>query len=305
MEMRIFGKTGMEISRLGIGLAEIGYRLVIEEKDQASCVLNSALDLGINFLDTAACYGISEELIGYTVSHRRDEYILSTKCGHITGEQSGKEWTVQTVRENVEQSLIRMKTDHMDIVHLHSCSTDILKQGEVVDVLIRIKEEGKTRFIGYSGDNEAALWAVDSGLFDSLQTSFNLVDQKARYKLLKRAYEAGMGVIAKRPIANIVWNAQRCPSRYADEYYERANKMRNETPFPNGRLSDDPEDAVLLALGYVLSFPEIHTAIVGTANVDHLRKNIEMLNTLPLAEETVKDLNKLFDRMGQEWVQLT
>ncbi|MGB5060349.1 MAG: aldo/keto reductase, partial [Candidatus Promineifilaceae bacterium] len=91
MEKRTLGKTNLEISRLGLGLSELGYRLTLAEEAQASQVLNGALDAGINFLDTSACYNISEELIGRTVAHRRDEFILATKCGHVAGGYQGQD----------------------------------------------------------------------------------------------------------------------------------------------------------------------------------------------------------------------
>jgi len=160
MGTRIFGNTGLTVSRLGIGLAEIGFELTLEEINTASNVLNTALDAGITFLDTSACYDISEELIGRTIAHRRDEYTLATKAGHVTGGYVGESWTAQTVRDSIDRSLVRMKTDHLDLVQLHSCNVDVLERGEVIAVLQQAKQVGKTRFIGYSGDNEAALWAV-------------------------------------------------------------------------------------------------------------------------------------------------
>ena len=93
MEKTILGKTGLEVSRLGLGVSEIGHILSLEDERQAGEVLNAALDLGINFLDTAACYGVGEELIGRTVSHRRDQYVLATKAGHVTEDYSGEPWT--------------------------------------------------------------------------------------------------------------------------------------------------------------------------------------------------------------------
>ena len=178
MDMNILGNTGLQVSRLGIGLAEIGVQITHEEGSEAARVLNIALDNGINFLDTAGCYGISEELIGNSISHRRDEYILATKCGHATGDYQGESWTAQTIRDSVDRSLERMKTDYLDLVQLHSCSVDILKRGEVTEALLDAQRIGKTRFVGFSGDNESANWAIDSGLFDTLQTTFNLVDQR-------------------------------------------------------------------------------------------------------------------------------
>ena len=99
MEMRTLGHTDLRVSRLGVGLSEIGYELTLADEPEAARVLNAALDGGIRFLDTSACYGVSEELIGRTVAHRRDEFILATKCGHASGGYAGREWTAETIRE--------------------------------------------------------------------------------------------------------------------------------------------------------------------------------------------------------------
>ena len=141
------------------------------------------------------------------------EYVLATKCGHVTGGYQGKEWTAQTVTDSIDRSLVRLKTDYVDIVQLHSCGVDVLERGEVIEALLAAKQAGKMRFAGYSGDNEAAAWAIASGHFDTLQTSFNLTDQRARTRLFPQAEEAGMGVIVKRPIANGAWGAAKQPER--------------------------------------------------------------------------------------------
>ena len=299
MQQTTLGKTGLTVSRLGAGLSEIGYRLTLSEAATASTVLNTALDAGINFLDTAACYNISEELIGQTISHRRSEYTLATKCGHITGGYIGQEWTVPTVTDSIDRSLKRMKTDHLDLVQLHSCGVDILERGEVIEALQAARNAGKTRFIGYSGDNEAARWAVDSGLFDTLQTSFNLVEQHARTKLFGRAKAQNMGIIIKRPIANGAWGAAQSPSGYADEYFRRGQLMLAEGPVP-----DAPHNHILLALGFTFAHPEVDTAIVGTHNPAHMRSNIAMVeNELPIDNTVVEELHRRFDRLGQDWIQ--
>jgi len=168
METKKLGKTDIDVTRLGVGLAEIGYQLTFAEEREAGDVLNFALDGGINFLDTSACYDISEELLGRTVSHRRDEYALATKCGHVAGGYEGEDWTAQTVADSIDRSLTRMKTDYLDLVQLHSCGLDVLERGEVIEVLQAAQQAGKTRYIGYSGDNDAAMWAVESGYFDTL-----------------------------------------------------------------------------------------------------------------------------------------
>lgn len=309
METTDFGNTGLEITRLGLGLAEISRQERSKVVEEADRVLNAALDGGINFLDTAACYGRTEEIIGATVAHRRDEYILATKCGHTTDDgdrgtpwTEHKSWTGAAVSESIDRSLRRLQTDHLDIVQLHSCDVEVLKNGEVIEALAQAREAGKTRFIGYSGDNAAARWAVDSGLFDSLQTSFNLVEQHARTKGLFEAAEArGMGVIIKRPVANGAWGKGRSPYEYADEYFRRAQIMEGM-----GALPQAPEDPILLALGFVLAQPQVDTIIVGTHNPLHLSSNIEMVtHQLPIPTETVDALQRRFEEADDGWFQLT
>jgi aryl-alcohol dehydrogenase-like predicted oxidoreductase len=300
MDFNPLGQTGLNVSRLGAGLSEIGSELTLAQEDTARQLLNAALDGGINFLDTSACYGISEDLIGRTIAHRRADYLLATKCGHRWEGYTGQPWTAQIVRDSIDRSLTRMRTDYLDLVQLHSCETTVLEQGEVIQALLDAKQAGKTRFIGYSGDNEAAQWAVASGPFDTLQTSFNLVDQHARTRLFPEARNRGMGIIAKRPIANGVWAAPASPSHYADQYFERAQKMLDLGSIPHA-----PENPVLLALGFTLAHPEVDTAIVGTQNPQHMENNLNWLaNELPIAPEAVRELWSRFDQLGKNWIQL-
>ena len=301
MEMRQLGHTGLQVSRLGLGLAELGSRFALARKAEAGRILNLALDQGINFLDTAACYGTAEELIGATIAHRRQGYVLATKAGHAVGDDGGSSWTAETVRDSIERSLRRMQTDHLDLVQLHSCSTTVLERGDVIQVLLDAKEAGKTRFIGYSGDNEGAQWAVEHDVFDTLETSFNLVDQWARQNLFPLARRKGMGIIAKRPIANAAWGRETSPSFYAQEYHRRAQIVADMGPLPG-----TPDDPILLALGFVFAHDAVDTAIVGTADPEHLRSNLRgMEEALPIPAEVVAELERRFDQAGERWAQET
>jgi len=306
MERVTLGRTGVSIGRLGLGLSEIGHILALEDRDQAGKVINAALDNGIDFLDTAACYGIGEEMVGLTVAHRRDEYVLATKAGHIAGGYEGEAWAAKTIEDSIDRSLRRMKTDHLDLVQLHTCDIDTLERGDAIRVVQDAKTAGKTRFIGYSGDNEAARWAVDSGLFDTLQTSFNLVDQGARNGTLQAAQASGMGVIAKRPIANAVWGEPEVPRpypqirHYGEEYFARAEEMLAEGPVPGA-----PEDRILLALGFTLGHAEVNVAIVGTLDPEHMAANLARMESgLPIDRAAIDELYARFDRLGGDWRQL-
>ena len=268
-----------------------------EAVEKAGLILNEALDSGINFLDTAACYGNSEELVGSAVGHRRDEFVLATKAGHVTGNATGEPWTASVIAESIDRSLRRLKTDHLDLIQLHSCSKEVLERGEVIEALYSARDAGKTRFIGYSGDNEDAVWAIDSGAFDTLQTSLNIVDQFSRTDLLRPAQQRGMGVIIKRPIGNAVWGGVETRLKPPTTYASRASKMADIGPVPK-----EPDDPILLALGFVFGHPEVDTAIVGTTNMEHLHSNIGMVEqSLPIATEAVEELHRRFDNLGKSW----
>jgi aryl-alcohol dehydrogenase-like predicted oxidoreductase len=292
METKILGKTGLRVSRLGAGLSRIG-RLGLEAESQASEVLNIALDSGITFLDTAACYWFSEQLIGRTIAHRRTEYVLCTKCGHRVPGYEGQEWSARLISNSVENSLRCLKTDHLDLLLLHSCDLNTLQNGESVQAILKAKEQGKTRYIGYSepnaGDNRAVRWIVDSGLFDALETSFNLAEQRALFDILTWAEECNLGIIIKQPIAEAAWGLSSAPSWQSKSFFERSGRMAALGPLP-----DAPQDPILLALGFVLAHPEVDTAIVGTANPKHMRENIDRLRSLPISTQTVEELHRRY-----------
>jgi len=302
LEKRTLGKTDMNVTRLGLGLAEIPRHDDSQsDVEAAGRVLNAALDGGINFLDTAACYGETEEMMGKTVAHRRDEYFLATKCGHVTGVATGKPWSVETIEQSIDRSLKRLQTDHVDLLQLHSCPLEVLEQGDVIEALQRARDAGKTRYIGHSGDNKAARWAVESGHFDTLQTSYNLVEQHGHTKkLLSLAHEKGMGTIIKRPVANGVWGKATSPYAYGDEYHRRSEIMRELGP-----LDGEPEDPYILTMGFTLAHPNVDVAIVGSHNPAHVQSNIEIVeNQLPIEGSVVQELYRRFEQLEDNWSQL-
>ncbi len=300
MEKRVLGKTGMDVSVLGFGGAEIGF----EKAEEASVgtLLNAALDAGLNVIDTAECYGgtdghpSSEELIGKAVAHRRNDFFLFTKCGHNSGFPDDKDWDVALLKKSIDRSLSRLQTDCVDLIQLHGASLDLLKQGDVINVLQEARQAGKTRFIGYSGDSDTALYAVKSGAFDTLQTSVNIADQECADLTLPEAVKQNMGVIAKRPIANVAWRNGANPpdNSYAKTYWERLQAL--QYPF----LST-PE-AVAMALRFTLSLPGVCTAIVGTKNPERWQKNADLLAAGPLSQSEMEAIRDRWHEISKgEW----
>ncbi|MFN3653026.1 MAG: aldo/keto reductase [Armatimonadota bacterium] len=295
MEKRVLGGTGMEVSVLGFGGAEIGFEEASVETVER--LLHGALDAGLNVIDTAECYADSEELIGRAVSGRRGDFYLFTKCGHASGIDL-PDWDPRLLEQSIDRSLRRLRTDCVDLVQLHSCTEEALRQGDVIEVLRRARDAGKTRFIGYSGDREAARYAVECGAFDTLQTSVSIADQQPLELTLPLARERGMGVIAKRPIANAAWRyAERPENSYHQPYWERLQAL--QYPFLRG----DMREAAGRALRFTLSTPGVHTAIVGTGKPGRWKENAELLAAGPLPPAEYEAIRSRWREVaGEDWV---
>ncbi|HEY7715804.1 MAG TPA: aldo/keto reductase [Candidatus Binatia bacterium] len=295
MEKRRLGNTDMNVSVLGFGGSEIGYERA--PLPSVSKLLNGALDAGLNVVDTAECYVISEELIGKAIGGRRADYNLFTKCGHERG-WSYPDWRPASLWKSIERSLSRLKTDHVDLLQLHSCSEAELRKGDVIEFLRRARERGYTRHIGYSGDGQAALYAVNCGEFDTLQTSINIADQQALDLTLPAATTRNMGVIAKRPLANVAWENGDRPPRdgYGYPYWQRLQKLKYDF------LRDDLDRSVATALRFVLTIAGVHTAIVGTTKPGRFSENAAALQAGALPKELFESIRSRWGEVaGSDW----
>ncbi|MGE5346124.1 MAG: aldo/keto reductase [Acidithiobacillales bacterium] len=269
MERRALGGTGLSVSVLGFGGAEIGYEGASLKTVEA--LLGGALDAGLDVIDTAECYYESERLIGRAAGHRRREFFLFTKCGHDQG-IGLPEWTPRLVEASVERSLRLLRTDHLDLLQLHSCDEKVLRKGDLIDALERLRSSGKTRFIGYSGDSADAVAAVRTGRFDVLQISISVADQEVIELVLPEARAAGMGIVAKRPVANAAWRTGKRPAdAYHHTYWERLLKL--DYPF----LKRPLPEAVGTALRFTLAVPGVATAVVGTKTPGRWEANAALL----------------------------
>jgi aryl-alcohol dehydrogenase-like predicted oxidoreductase len=298
MERRLLGATGMAVSPLGFGGAEIGF----EDPGLAAVerLLGAALDAGLNVIDTAECYSAgteesaSETRIGQAVGHRRDDFFLFTKLGHAAL-LPGEHWEPAVLRASIDRSLKRLRTDCVDLLQLHSCSEDLLRAGEVIEVLREARAAGKTRFIGYSGDSAPARYAVACGAFDTLQTSVNVADQECFDLTLPLCAERGMGVIAKRPIANAAFLFDAPRSDYSRPYWERLQALA----YPWLKSAD----ALRTALRFTLAAPAVGVAIVGTANPERWVSNAALLSEGPLPEAEFAAIRARWREVaGADWV---
>jgi len=226
--------------------------------------------------------------------------------GHVVNGEIAwfKGWSDKEITQSIERSLRRLRTDRLDVVHLHSCDLKTLKRGEAIEALEKARKAGKARYIGYSGDNDAARWAVDSGRFDTLMTSINIADQQAIELTLPLARAKGMGVIAKRSIANAVWRYDSVKDGMSDAtYWHRLQKLNYEFLRGDARKQQGPGSPADIALRFTLAVPGVHIAIVGTSNPDRYRQNAELLRAGPLPKELVDSIRARWKEMaGLSWV---
>jgi aryl-alcohol dehydrogenase-like predicted oxidoreductase len=289
MIRRVLGRTGLEVSVLGFGGSEIGF-----ERCPVATVrhlLEDALEAGLDVVDTAECYGDSEALIGEALAGRRHQVRLFTKCGHFEG--SGRDdWRPVSLERSIARSLARLRTDHVDLLQLHTCPEEDLRRGEVIEVLERARQRGQTRFLGYSGDGAAARYAVECGRFDTLQTSISIADQEAIELTVPAARARNLGVIVKRPIANAAWRTGRRPDNaYHHVYWERLQRLDYDF------LRRSPSEAIGAALRFTASIAGVHTLIVGTTRPGRWRQNAASFGAGVMAADE-------FARIRARWQQV-
>jgi aryl-alcohol dehydrogenase-like predicted oxidoreductase len=288
---RPYGGTGLQVPPLGYGAASAGDPELSEA--EAEALLNGAVDAGATLIDTARSYGLSEERIGRHLSRRRQELVLSTKVGY--GVPGLPDWTGPAVEAGIDLALGKLQTDVIDIVHLHSCPSEVLRRGEVAEALVRAREAGKIRVAAYSGDGDALDLAIESGRFGGIQTSVNLCDLASMEKgTVARAAARGMGILAKRPLANAPWARTAPPAgdEAAAAYFQRWSRLAYDL----GGFK--PAE---VALRFAAHAPGVAAAIVGTRSLARLSAHLAAVARGPLPEALESALLARWRERGEGW----
>lgn len=288
IEQRPYGQTGLLVSALGLGAAQVGDARLSDH--DAAALLAATVDAGITLIDTAPSYGLSEQRIGRYLASRRNQTVLSTKLGY--GVAGIEDWTGPCITAGIEQALRVLRTDRLDIAHLHSCPQSTLARGDVVDALERAKRDGKIRALAYSGENQDLAFAVSMQRFDGFMASLNICDQRVLDDTLPLLQ--GKGFIAKRPSANHPWRFNAIPlGDYCETYWQRWQAMG----LPNYGLAWGE-----LAIRFALSVPDVASAIVGTGSLAHLRQNIEWAAAGALDAPVIAEWRTRFRTHDQDWI---
>jgi len=295
---RTLGRTGLEVSTLGYGAMELRGQPTGPElnDDDASTLLNTLLDEGVNFIDTSIDYGRSEDVIGDTIAHRRDEYVLASKCGCVPGAPQGSEHvhTADNIRNGVESSLRRLKTDHLDLVQFHrSLHRDEFDAEGALNELLALRAEGKVRFLGVSAVLPTLDEQIDMGVFDAFQIPYSAL-QREHEDVITRASDAGMGIIVRGGVA------RGAPDDWDHRPYYMISSETMRAYWDAAGLDDllDDMSRIEFMLRFTLSHPALDTTIVGTANLDHLRDNLRAAQQGPLPPDMLAEAKRRLDAAG-------
>ena len=295
---RTLGRTGREVTALGFGAMELrgasrGPEVSDEEADK---LLNAVLDAGINFIDTSIDYGQSEERIGKFISGRRAEYFLATKCGCVPDAPMGSDHvhTAENIRAGVENSLRRLRTDHLDLVQFHrSLTQKELEADGGLQELLKLREEGKVRFLGVSGTLPNLDEQIDMGVFDAFQIPYSAL-QREHEGVIARAAAAGAGVIIRGGAA------RGAPTDWEGKLYYMVSPDELRRRWELARLDELLGDMSRMefTLRFTLSNPDLDTTIVGTKDAGHLRDNVAAALKGALPDELYQEAKRRLAEAG-------
>jgi aryl-alcohol dehydrogenase-like predicted oxidoreductase len=315
MNYRKFGNTDWKVSEVGLGTWQIGADWGDVDNSTAEKVLASAVENGVNFFDTADCYGegLSESRLGKFIKTLSSNTIISTKLGRFPRPGWPDNFSLEQFRKHTENSLKRLGVDSLDLTQVHCPPTDLLKKGEVFEWLRTLKQEGKIKQFGFSVESmeEAKICLQEEGVA-SLQIIFNILRQKALETIFKEAQEKQVALIIRLPLASGLlsgqFNRDTCFAENDHRNFNRDGQKFNvgETfsglPFEKGLdLVDDlknlvPKDQTLsqFALRWILDFEAVSVVIPGSKNPQQVLNNCVASSLPPLTKATHKALRSLY-----------
>ena len=292
LEKRNLGNTGHQVTFLGFGALEIGRNWGLGEgreverpsAEVAGQVLNTVLDLGINLIDTASAYHASERRIGATISGRRAEYILASKCGeHSREPQTYYDFSYQAIKDSIDRSLALLQTDTIDLMQIHfgPDPAKVLDDGETVAAMKAAQKEGKIKLLGASTGGEIAQRCIESGDFQVMQLNYSLLS-RGDEALVKLCGRRGLGVLIRGGLG-----AGRLTPRVLPHLDNLDPDTRRKITAWLELVDGEADKLVTLALRFLYRNADVTSVLAGSKNVDHVRKNLELLE-LELDEELIE-----------------
>ena len=288
MKYRTLGKTGLQISAVGLGtMVHAGHFGPMKDSESLSAI-DTALDLGVNFIDTSDAYGAgySETLLGNALKGKRDKVILATKGGNVmVGPDRGKRiFDPAYISRVMDESLRRLQTDSIDLIQLHNPTVDVIERGEVWNVLQRAKQAGKIRHYGVSINTmEEGIAAVKDGRAETIQVEYNLLAQEPRENIFPLAAQSNVGIIARIPLKRGILTGKMSAadeSRFQGDDV-RARSFKGE-PFLKELAKADRLRFLVhgpikslgqAAIAFCIAHPAVSVVIPGARNAEQMREN--------------------------------
>ena len=295
MQYSALGKTGLTVSKLGLGGAPIGGDFGVVSDQQAIEVIHSAIDLGINFFDTAPLYGRgeSERRYGIALKGKREQVVLATKAV-----MRGDPYTYENTINSVESSLRRLQTDYIDLIQLHEAEHVPFEDAMngTIAAFLKLKEQGKVRAIGVNAGRLELLFPfIKTGKIDTVQTfsKYTLLDHTAKDTLFPLAKEMGVGVINGSPLGMGVLTDKPAP------FLQNNKKLLMEAEKRKEKLTflrkQGPNGLIEPAMRFSLTCPDIAVTLTGTVSLRSLKLNASYCDGIGLSAEEMHKVFELFN----------
>ena len=317
MKKRTLGKTGFEITEISLGTWQVGGKWGAPFSHQnADEVLNTAVDQGINFIDTADVYGDgeSEKAVGRLVRSRSERIYVASKCGQAIRPQLDASYQPDVLRKFVEDSLKRMQLDTLDLIQLHCPPTATFYRPEIFELFDRLKDEGKIQFFGVSVETvDEAFKALEYDNVTTVQIIFNMLRQRPSEAFFATAAQKNIGILARVPLASgLLSGAYTSGMSFGADDHRTFN--RNGEAFDKGEtfsgidfekglavverlkaLFPEYESLATVALRWILNFEEVSCVIPGASRAEQVLWNLKAAELPPLSAEQMKAVRQVYE----------
>lgn len=324
MKYRELGNTGIMISEVSFGTWAIGGAWGKTSDAEALRSLEFAMEQGVNFFDTADVYGDghSEELLAKATKGKEEQIYFATKFCRKGDIFDPDNYSYETVSRYCEDSLRRLNREAIDLYQIHCPATEILKDGSIFAVLDRLKQEGKIRHYGVSVETvEEGLICLEHPNMKSLQIIFNMLRQKPLEKLIPEAYEKGVGLLVRLPLASGLLTGKFTTNHvFEEDDHRRFNE--NGEAFNVGEtfaglgfrkgveladqlkwIDEGRKSMASAALRWILDQKEITCIIPGFKNVHQVEDNLSALETKPFSEEGKQEIQRFYKEKVKDFIR--
>jgi len=295
MEQRTLGRTGFKVSPVALGTTEIGFVYgigprTVSTEEETEALLKRMVELGVNFIDTAHFYGLAEERIGRSGVAKKDGVIVATKCGHILDRAEAIEPKIleEEIRKEVEESRRKLDLATLPLVMFHGGSKEQIESGLLVEIMQKLKDEGKVLYAGISTrGEEPPLAAIQTGFFDVLQLGHSILDQRMASRVFPAAQEANLGVVNR----SVFLKGALTPAvKYLSP---ELNPLKEGSARAEEIARGLGIGLPALAVRFALSNPAVSTVLIGTNKLSHLESAVAAAEAGPLPKDVLAELSKL------------